>query len=97
MCKQLNGSVLKSLKSKRFGPKSEKKIGRDLAKILYFASGQARPARAGLNSGRIFNFSFVLGRLGQKFQFRFQAEMVRDCCHEAGPVPGLKNLHSADL
>ena len=44
MCKQLNEPVLKALKPKRSGPKSEKKklTGRARAKISIYLSGSTR-------------------------------------------------------
>ena len=56
MCKQLILMVLKSLKSKQSGSKSEKKNSwtESSAKILYFISDQS-------GSGRNFNISFGLG------------------------------------
>ena len=50
MCKQLNGAVLKSLKPKQSGPKSEKKIGRagSWPKFFIITLGQAgaRPEKS---------------------------------------------------
>ena len=66
ICKQLNGSVLKSLKRKLFGRKLEKKLawpGRAQPKILYFVSG-----RTGL--GPKFQFAFQAGP-GTDLNFNF--------------------------
>ena len=58
MCKQLNGSVLKSLKTKRSGPKLEKNWA---GPVFLFGFG---PGRAGL--GLKFQFLFRAGT-GPKF------------------------------
>ena len=62
MCKQPNGPVLKSLKTKLSGPKSEKKV-----------AGQNFVFRFGV--GPKFLFIFRTG-LGPKFQFLFRADPV---------------------
>ena len=69
MCKQLNGSVLKSLKSKWSGLKLEKKIGRAEPGpkfcIFFF--------RDGPGLGRNFNFPFGPGqaRAEREISYRY--------------------------
>ena len=91
MCKQLNGPVLKSLKIKRSGPKSEKKIGVSLTrdKILYFVS-------AGL--GQKFGFLFrteILIWPGPKFFSLLRAEIavMRAGPEKSGPCRPLLPAH----
>ena len=74
MCKQLNGPVLKSLKTKRSGPKWEKQI---------VGSGQNFLLCFGLGRAQVEFFSFLLAAPGPRNPAR--AEVQRDPSGEKSP------------